>query len=121
MSDPQRVKPFRGGDFSRNTSLVRGIYQCIRRRVSYWARHALARTVSSVGPGRLEDGNGLWGSTWLPTLVIWWLALFLLKVYSTVVKKFRVRWLQMDAKAGLPVAVFVLLATIFFFAALFLM
>ncbi|KYP79899.1 prepilin peptidase [Ferroacidibacillus organovorans] len=57
----------------------------------------------------------------LPTLVIWWLALFLLKVYSTVVKKFKVRWLQMDTKSGMPVAVFVLLATILFFAALFLM
>ena len=54
----------------------------------------------------------------LPTLVIWWLAMLVAKVYSTIIKKIGVLRLQMDAKAGLPVAVFVLMASILFFAAL---
>lgn len=57
----------------------------------------------------------------LPTLVIWWLAMLSAKIYSTVINKFKVGWLQIDAKAGLPVAVFVLLASSLFFAALYLM
>lgn len=54
----------------------------------------------------------------LPTLFIWWVALFLAKIYSTAAKKHRFRWQQTDTKRGLPVAVFVLMASIFFFAAL---
>lgn len=56
----------------------------------------------------------------LPTQLIWWLPLLVAKIYSTVAKKFRLRWLQTDTKAGLPVAVFVLTATMASFAALFL-
>ncbi|QSO53055.1 prepilin peptidase [Alicyclobacillus curvatus] len=57
----------------------------------------------------------------LPTLVIWWLAMLLAKVYSTIIKKIGVRRLQIDDKAGLPVAFFVLMASILCFAALSLM
>ena len=53
----------------------------------------------------------------LPTLLVWWLGLLLAKIYSTVAKKYRLRWLQADAKAGLPVAVFVLMASILLFVA----
>ncbi len=48
----------------------------------------------------------------LPTLFIWWVALLLAKFYSTAAKTQRVRWLQVDAKKGLPLAVFILLASI---------
>ncbi|WP_179123006.1 A24 family peptidase [Ferroacidibacillus organovorans] len=56
----------------------------------------------------------------LPTLFIWWMALLLAKIYSTAAKKHRVRWTKICANAGLPVAVFVLVAAISFFAVIFI-
>ena len=50
----------------------------------------------------------------LPTLFIWWLTMLLAKIYSSVAKKYRLRWLQTDTKRGLPVAVFVLMASALF-------
>jgi Flp pilus assembly protein protease CpaA len=50
----------------------------------------------------------------LPTLFIWWLALLFAKIYSAVAKKHRFRWQQTDTKRGLPVAVFVLMASTLF-------
>ncbi|WDL96758.1 prepilin peptidase [Alicyclobacillus sp. ALC3] len=54
----------------------------------------------------------------LPTLVIWWLAMLMAKVYSTALKKDRVRQTRHVSKPGLPVAVFVLTASTFIFATL---
>lgn len=50
----------------------------------------------------------------LPTLFIWWLALLFAKIYSTTAEKYRLRWQQTDTKRGLPVAVFVLMASTLF-------
>jgi Flp pilus assembly protein protease CpaA len=54
----------------------------------------------------------------LPTLVVWWLAMLMAKVYSTVLKKARVRRTPIVSKPGLPVAVFVLMASTVVFASL---
>ena len=54
----------------------------------------------------------------LPTLVIWWLALLLVKGSSVLARRFDVRWLQFDAQSGLPVAAFVLIAVVLLYAGL---
>lgn len=57
----------------------------------------------------------------LPTLAVWWLAMLLAKGSSVVKRRIEVSWLKNTAKSGMPVAVFVLMATIFLYAGMFLL
>ena len=48
----------------------------------------------------------------LPTLVVWWLAMLLAKGNSILERKLTRDWFKIDAKSGLPVAAFVMMALI---------
>lgn len=47
----------------------------------------------------------------LPALLVWWLGLVLAKIFSIAARKFGIRWLRIEVRNGLPVAVFVLMGS----------
>lgn len=51
----------------------------------------------------------------LPTLVVLWLALLLAKGSNVLARKLDVQWLQNQAQSGLPMAAFMLMATVFLY------
>lgn len=57
----------------------------------------------------------------LPTLVVWWLAMLLAKGSSVLVRKLDIKRVNNSAKLGLPLAAFVLVATIMVYAGMYLL
>lgn len=54
----------------------------------------------------------------LPALFVWWTALLFAKIFSVAANKNRLRWRQKGGKTGLPMAVFVLIASLCLLATL---